>query len=353
MLATTALVALGSSCQALGGSGKIGEAFCPELASGASALGANFAADARINGKVRTFVEASKDVVAVAGYIESEVTAACTRMGTDLGLSPAQMAPRNEPGGRASGACAAVSARIDSILQQGVGVTVTVKPPTCQFNAQAKASCEGACSAQVDPGSIVASCEPAKLSGYCQGRCIGQCDGTCNGQCNGTCSAVDAQGRCAGTCQGQCDGQCQATCHTTCQGTWQAPKCEGQVTPPSADAECNASCQAHAEMQGGCTPVEVLVLPTGNVAAAMQLVATLQANLPRLLYAEIALAKRLAGSIQVVGQVGAQLPKIAGNAGARALACIGAAAEATASASVRINVSVQASASVSGKVGAH
>jgi hypothetical protein len=54
----------------------------------------------------------------------------------------------------------------------------------------------------------------------------------------------------------------------------------------------------------------------------------------------------------VVVDVGAQLPKIVGDAGAQAIACIAAASSASVRASARINVSIQASASVSGRVGA-
>jgi hypothetical protein len=85
---------------------------------------------------------------------------------------------------------------------------------------------------------------------------------------------------------------------------------------------------------------------------AARLAATLQANLPQLLHAELALGRRLMQDVQVVGEVGAQLPKIIGDAGAHALACVAASADVTARASVSIRVSVQASASVSGKVGA-
>ena len=89
-----------------------------------------------------------------------------------------------------------------------------------------------------------------------------------------------------------------------------------------------------------------------NAAVAGRLAATMQANLPALLHAEIALGRRVMADAQVIGQVGAELPKIVGNAGARAIACVAASANATARASVSIRVSVQASASVSGKVGA-
>ena len=67
---------------------------------------------------------------------------------------------------------------------------------------------------------------------------------------------------------------------------------------------------------------------------------------------QLALGQRLMGDVQVVVDVGAQLPRIVGNAGAQALACIAAASEASVQASASIRVSVQASASVSGRVGA-
>ena len=84
----------------------------------------------------------------------------------------------------------------------------------------------------------------------------------------------------------------------------------------------------------------------------MRLMATLQANLPTLLHAEIALGKRVIQDARVVVQVGAQLPKIIGDAGAQAVACVAAASSASVKASARIDVSVQASASVSGRAGA-
>ena len=332
--------------------GGLGQAACPQMRADADALSANYSADVRANAKIRAFMQAAKDIAAVSVQIESMAADACFRMGTDLGLRPDQMQPAQGPGGRAKGACDALAIAIDGIFRQGIQVRATATPPQCQMNAQAEARCQGACSAQVDPGQIVASCEPARLSGYCQGTCVGRCDGNCNGQCTGQCSQQDAQGRCVGRCEGDCQGSCDATCHARCEGQWQAPQCEGQVTPPSADAECNASCRAHANVQAQCTPAQVQVQVGQNVEMAARLAATLQANLPQLLHAQLALGQRLMGDVQVVVDVGAQLPRIVGNAGAQALACIAAASEASVQASASIRVSVQASASVSGRVGA-
>jgi hypothetical protein len=130
------------------------------------------------------------------------------------------------------------------------------------------------------------------------------------------------------------------------------PQCEGQVRPPSADAECNASCNAHANLNAQCTPPQVRVTALQNVELAGRLVATLQANLPQLLYAQIALGQRVMQDARVVVDLGAQLPNVVGDAGLQAIACVTAAAQGAAQASARINVSVQASASVSGRVGA-
>jgi hypothetical protein len=333
------------------GESSLGATACPQLHGAGSALGASYSADARASAKVGAFVQASKDLMNVSLQMEGEAAEACTRMGYDLGLSPAQMAPRDGLGGKAAGACGAAAARIDAILRQGMRVSASVTPPQCQASASAEAQCQGSCSATVTPAEIVARCEPARLSGMCQGRCTGRCDGTCRGDCNGQCAVRDAQGKCAGACSGDCIGACDATCHARCEGQWQAPRCEGSVQGPSADAECQGSCRAHADVQASCTPAIVVVQPVQGGDMALRLAATLQANLPLLLHAELALGRRLIGDVQVVGQIGAQLPRILGAAGSRALACVAAAADATASASARINVSVQASASVSGKVG--
>jgi hypothetical protein len=328
-------------------------ASCPQLSSNADPLTLSYSANAHANAKIRAFVASAKSLANVSFQMEALASDACLRMGYDLGIPPAQMAPQTqEPGAKVQAACGAVSMQIDSILRQGVQVQVQVTPPQCSANLDARARCEGACDVSVDPGQIVAQCEPGRLSGHCNGRCVGQCEGTCSGQCQGQCSAYDAQGRCVGQCNGTCDGGCDTTCHAYCQGEWQAPQCAGQVRPPSADAECNASCTAHANLSAQCTPAQVQVFGQPSVEMANRLFATLHTNLPNLMYAQIALGQRVMQDAQVVMQVGANLPKVVGDAGIEGLACIAASADAAARASASINVSVQASASVSGKVGA-
>ena len=339
------------SCAAGGAFGPLGAA-CPQM-TGGDPLSARYSANARANAKVATFVAAAADLVNVSMEMERLAGQACYRIGIDLGLTDAQLRPtRNEPGAPVQAACGAARARIDEILRAGVQVSVQATPPQCQANLAAKARCDGVCNVDVDPGAIVAQCEPARLSGFCQGRCVGQCDGNCQGDCQGQCTARDASGRCVGRCQGTCNGGCDATCHARCEGQWQAPRCEGYVRPPSADAECNASCTARAELQAQCTPAQVNVQASQNTEQVARLVATLRANLPDLLRAEIALGKRIVGQARTVVSVGAELPRVIGQAGAEAVACVAAASSASVTASARIDVSIQASASVAGRVGA-
>ncbi len=347
LMTATALLMGGCQDGRFGGVGLL----CPALESG-DPLTATFSADPHANAKIRTFVAASKDLMQISLQVEAMVADACGRMATDLGATPVELTPADDkPGARAKQTCGVLSAKIDAIFATGVGVRVQAQLPHCQADLSAKARCEGACDVSVDPGQIVASCEPAKLSGFCQGRCVGRCEGRCTGQCNGQCSQVDAAGQCIGQCNGECNGGCDATCHVGCQGQWQAPRCEGSVRPPSADAECNASCTAQANFRASCSQAEVLVQTWPESQSAAALAATLQANLPGLLQAEFALGKRLLQDAQVVVQVGGQLPKIIGQAGVQALACVGAAANVSLQASVRVQVSVEASASVSGRAG--
>jgi hypothetical protein len=347
----SALLLAGASCNGAGFGGLEGAA-CPALGSG-DPMTMNFSADVKANGEVRAFVAATKDLMQASMQMEALATTACKNMGRDLGIADQAMAPPNDdPGASAQAACGALSAKIDTILRSGISVQVQASPPQCQADFQAKAQCDAQCNVQVDPGQIVAQCEPGRLSGYCQGRCEGTCEGRCQGTCQGQCSAVDAQGQCNGACNGTCSGGCDATCHAKCEGQWQAPKCEGSVQGPSASGDCSANCSARASLRAQCTPGQVNVNVNANAEVAMRLAATLRANLPYLIEAEFGLGKRVLGDVKVVVDIGGRLPNVIGQAGAQAVACVAAAAHASVQASARINVSVQASANVTGKVGA-
>jgi len=134
----------------------------------------------------------------------------------------------------------------------------------------------------------------------------------------------------------QVNAQAQAKCAGTCN--------------VGGGASCQASCRAHANVRARCQPARVRIEAHGAAGAA-RLLASLQRHLPALIEAQLTLGKRLIRDAQVVARVGADLRGSVRQAGAQALACIGAAADIAAAASVRIQVSVQASASVSGQLG--
>lgn len=324
-------------------------AACPEMTA-SSVIGATFTQNAELNAQIGAFVQASKDIGRLADQSYANVTAACVQMGKDLGVPEDKL--KGEATDKASGPCKAVAAQMDAIIKANAAVEVAYEPPRCQMDANFKASCEAECGVEVEPAKVVAECEPAQLSGYCQGTCGGQCEGTCTGTCEGQCSAKDAEGRCVGECSGTCSGSCDATCHATCEGQWKAPRCEAEIQPGSAKAECSANCEASAKVRASCQPPKLTVDADASAEAMAKLNATLKANLPALIQAQVRLGQQLAGDIKVVVDTGKKIQGSMATAGGKAVACVGAAVSALAEASVKVNISVQASASVSGSANA-
>ncbi len=325
--------------------GALGNAACPELRGGA--MNANFDADARANATIRAFVTASGDLAEVAMRVQNDVFEACERMADDLGIPENERRPRSDNDAKVSASCGAVGAKIDAILNKGVSAKIRadVTPPQCQVNAQAEAQCKGQCNAQVDPGNIKATCAPGHLYGKCTGTCTGTCNGACNGECQGS---TGAGGQCNGTCKGTCSGDCKGNCSVD----FQEPKCDLQGRAPSADARCEGSCKAHADLTAQCTEARVKIQGAVDTGEMPKLVATLERNLPPLVRAQIAYGQRIGDDVQILVRTGSELPNAFGHLTARAGACVAAAANATVSAQATLRVSVQASASVTAKSGA-
>lgn len=344
VLSVTSLGVILVSCGEYGGvNSALGAAACPELAGGA--MNARFEADARANATIKAFVTASGDLAQIAGRLEAEVGGACERIGRDLGVPPEQMQPR-EGESRVVAACRAADARIDGILRSGVNAQLRAQytPPQCQVSAQAEAACRGECAGHLDPGYIRAHCQPGHLYGRCDGTCSGHCTGACQGQCQGQTGA-------GGQCSGTCNGRCTADCHGSCSVEIQEPKCDVAMQGPSADIHCDGSCRAHADLTAQCTRPQVRMTASVNAGEIPRLVATLEANLPALLEAELAYGQRIAGDIDMLARTGSELPRAFGQLTAHAGACIAAAANATFQAQASIRVSVQASASIDAKAG--
>jgi modification target Cys-rich repeat protein len=229
---------------------------------------------------------------------------------------------------------AAIRADFDANLQGAV--SVDYQPPRCEASVnvavQAQAQCEvkAGCEVDVNPGEVSVACE-GQCSGGCSAECTGDfsceveapsiectgrcegacnleagatCNGTCRGTCDGECSAQDGSGNCAGTCDGECTGTCElavaaecsgsctgkclvnqgsaqctgdVSCRGTCEGSCTGG-CEGNFTPPSASAECEAAadCQASAKAEANasleCSPPQLKLDYTlaGNAGANVQ-----------------------------------------------------------------------------------
>lgn len=339
-----------------------------------------------ISGRVAALQDSSAALTDVSASIKADVISACAQI---AGMT-AQQNPTDE---QVKTTCDAAQAAIKAGLNANVSVVII--PPQCSVDAQAQLNCEASCNAkaevQCDPGEVDVRCDPGDLSvecsgkckvdAYCEGsatvavdcqaKCEGKCTGTCSGKCDGTCSgSTDAGGKCNGTCEGTCEADCMGSCNGSCQvkaeggvscganarckggcdvqGT--APKCEGNLKPPScegsASANCNADCQGSASLNATCTEARVDIV--GNVDATLK--TNLTAALPKLIkvtgQAELA-TKALGNISKGFADVAADIGSCTLEIGAQA-AAFTAAAKASAEASVSVQASFTASASVSG-----
>lgn len=358
------LLACGGVLAGTGSTGEaIGDLACPELRAGAA--NASFDANASANATIRAFVTASGDLLAVAAKAEASAEHACTNIARDLGADASELAERQGEK-RVATVCRVAIARIDAVLAKGASARLEAKvtPPVCQARADVAANCKASCSGSFDPGYVRANCQPGQLYGRCDAQCTGSCSGTCNGECEGTCEGQgagaasgagaqgSASGRCAGRCQGTCKGSCSGDCKGGCSAEFQEPKCAVAMAPPKADARCEGSCKADAELQASCSPARADVRASVETGDMAKLVATLRANLPALVEVNLGYGARLNDDVQMLVRTGAELPSALGRVSSHAAACLGAAANACLNAQASLRVSVQASASISAKAGA-
>lgn len=337
-------------------------------------LGTNHAA-----AKIEAFLWAANDFSEAAMSVQSDLLAACQRMGRALGMAEADLRPSDGGPEGVRGVCEAVNERYRSELQairgaSQVQVRVESTPPHCEVSVDAYAQCTAECEAQVDPGSVEVTCEGGEIRGHCSAQCQGscavqvegQCAGTCEGACDGQCSATQADGSCAGRCEGTCRGTCavqaQASCQGECRGgcsvEMEEPYCTGRVRPASASARCRASCDARMEAHARCTPGETRMQVSGGIDEAMRpRVEAVQRATAEGVSAILSLrerVQRLQTSGREIARLAPELPNAAATVGIGAVACATAGAAAVADAmasvsvSVEVSVSVSASASVSG-----
>lgn len=382
---------------------------CPEYAKGdLNAVAAKF--DATVQGDAYSFASAASSLAAVSRGSVSDVANACRSIATDLGEDPLGFVPDTTAGAPSEDAqaanywCGKAAAKIKAA---GVTIQVVFDPPECNASVQAQVDCQarceasGQCDVQANPptckgGTLEVSCKgdcnvtAQQPTIDCEGSCTGQCSGSCeasggvavdcDGDCQGTCAAgtvgsgIQADGSCKGTCSGKCtlrstakvscSGSCSGTCDATCKATpgQVAVKCSGQcsvqATPIeckggtleggcTADASCQANCNASVQARAECTPpaVDVTVTSSTDVSA---LVRTLEGNLPALI---VVLKARGADLAQVIATMVSTGVSISGNVTAEGAACVAAMSGDLSSAQLDFTAAISGSTTVLTAVG--
>ena len=225
---------------------------CDEFQAGAQAV-----ATLEVDAKVKAFLQASAELREVSNGIKADVKLACINIATDLG--EADRWSGGDSDSALTDACNVAASKIDAIMsatvQAGASFALEVSGGQCSIDAEAQASCEAACKADVKctEATVEVRCPPAELSVQCDAECkadavceghtdvaancMGKCESECQGECKGELRGTTAGG-CAGTCEGKCDGVATpAGGMVGCTGT-----CEGRCTQPAAGANCRGKC---------------------------------------------------------------------------------------------------------------
>jgi len=364
---------------------------CSDVAAVVQGCDSDFTAEAQwganlsIDQRAKDFMRVSGSLVTLSTAMVKDVTDACVAIATAT-KADATKWETLEGSDRAKAACDQASLGMDAVFKANAMVTIglIVEGGGCQASLTATSDCYAKCdvNAMCTPAQLEAKCEPGQLAGTCTAQCSGSCTAkagatvacngtcgaTCNGDCAGTCTVKDANGKCAGRCDGTCNGTCSgrcdyqagamASCDGTCKGdcsvAFQAPHCEGKLTPPECkiDSDCEAQCRAEVEAEATCTPPTVKLEVSGGASVQLTaLIPVLETNLPRLLENLEGRGSAALDAASALETVGENLGDAITSSG-KAFVCTTLATKAAVNASVDINVSVQASASVSAKAGA-
>lgn len=245
---------------------------------------------------------------------------------------------------------------------------------SCRGSATASAKCEGSCDATCEGSCTASGGADVNCEGSCSGNCDGTCNGSningaCNGKCVGTCDAtcemsagadVQCNGRCDGRCTGTCefaadaDFECDGECTAGCEGDFKAPTCEGEIQPPvcEASADCQASCEASVEATAECTPPELVITASVDVALQAELdvvVTALKTHLPELLVVADARGQAFVDSISSLSSNGSAF--IEGSvSSAKGVACGAAITSTVVSATASAEAALSASLDLKGAV---
>ena len=280
----------------------------------------DFGADANFNG----FMTATASLSGTVQAMINDIAGSCKAIAVDLGADENAVID-TDPAVAVKAWCDLAVTQMTATFGADLkaSIKIVAQAPVCTVNASAQANCEASCDVNISAdceaqlGDVKARCEPGELavkceggcSGSCQGsanlavKCEGKCEGTCEGSCEGSCEGDTDQGAgCKGDCTGKCGGECRGTCQVEananvecsgeckgeCSGTASAPKCQGQVTPPSgecsasAEGDCSANCSASAQASAECKPPSLEIIYTGSGQVSAQALGTLKLNLPKI-----------------------------------------------------------------------
>ncbi len=345
-----------------------------------------------IDPQAKAFVLASQDVSASIGHISDDVLVACASMAQDLGApdtwSSLETLKDRISNDADTGACDVALLRIDEQMtaaaEANVDITVAMADGECHVNFSDQAACDAECAGNTtcEPGSIEARCEPGSITSICDGSCIagawcigtaelsanceGRCDSMCEGKCEGKCYGRDGtitenaacHGKCAARCIGSCSGACEVDasagiacgagvyCRGTCEGIMDSPACTTEFDKPECDVDiaCYEACTARLATDATCTPATVTVIADVTTSPDLQpAVATLNANLPRLVEAAKAEGKLMLAAGNRMAEAGQDLNGRVKDIDGKSLACVGTAATQLSDAVDVITVSVKAS----------
>jgi len=330
--------------------------------------------DDTIEARFNAYAGAVKALVDVSQDLKASVGASCVAIAKDLGATDVpDLSNLDDPkfDEKLTQACTKANEAIKAALAAKPLLAVEVIGGECRIDASAQLACESKCvvSGTCEPGSVELRCEPGELSGTCDAQCTGECtvttgsvecqggcSGTCNGVCAGTCSLKDSNGTCIGKCYGECKGACTGTCDVVppsakCSGSckggcsvdYKAPYCEGKLVPPKCnlDVDCQAACNAQAQLKAECTPPTLIVTLDGVGDGA--LAKTLTTNLPALYVAALEYGPNLV-------EAGADVAVKGVEAADAAVDALGCAALYSTSILATFNASVVASASLSASI---
>ncbi len=372
----SAVCMLGIAAIPLGGCGDVADVVegCDKDFTAAANWGANL----DIDNRVVTFMGAAGALVTLSDAMVKDVTDACVGIAVATKRDAAKWETL-EGADRLKAVCAEAELGFDAVIAANsmIALAVNVEGGGCEASLSASAECNARCdvTGMCTPAQLEAKCTPGQLAGSCSAACTGscradvgatvQCNGACSATCNGTCagtwSNADGTGRCDGVCNGTCSGtcdvqagatvQCGGTCRGECSVAFEAPHCEGKLTPPecNVDADCEASCRAQVQAEAVCTPPKVSIdVVAGAPQDLMDLIGALEVHLPKLIQNLGVRGEATIDAANTLVTVGDNLGDAITSSG-KAFVCTTLAASAAATASVEVKVSVEASVNIGGK----